>query len=148
MHVRYWYLVQTFLISLELWDLLNFQRRNFRFFCIQLTFIISDDCCTTVISSSFILAVILFPDLVVFKFRHVSSFWYFKTFFEWVIYLVANVGSFACTWVACLLKLCLYDKSIPFLCYQHFKSLYFAKRFFDHGSLISNFHLNMFYLNF
>ena len=50
------------------------------------TFIISNECCTTMNLCS-ILTVILAPDLVLFKFRHVPLFWHFKTF-----YLVADVG--------------------------------------------------------
>ena len=42
------------------------------------------------------------------------------------------------TWKALSLKLCLYDKNIPFLCYQHFEFLFFAKFFFNSDSLISH----------
>ena len=58
------------------------------FFCIQLTFIISNDCCTTVILPS-VLTIILVPDLVLFKFRHLPNFWYFKNFF-WLAILVGG----------------------------------------------------------
>ena len=90
-HVGCWYLVQTLLRLLQLWDLLSSQGCTFRFFCIQLTFIISSNWCTTIILFS-ILTEIFFPDLVLFKFRHVSSFRYFKIFFEWLLYLVADAG--------------------------------------------------------
>ena len=44
---RCWYLIKILLRSLEFSDLLNSWGCTFRFFCIKLTFIISNVCCTT-----------------------------------------------------------------------------------------------------
>ena len=70
--------------------------RSFKFFRMHLPFLLHSinfkvDCCTTVTLSS-VFTVILGLDLVLFKFRHGSYFWYFNTCFEWLFYLVADVG--------------------------------------------------------
>ena len=133
MLVRCWYLIQTVLRLLEFWDLLNSRGPTFCFFSIQVTFINSNDWCTTVILSS-ILTMILVPDLVLFKFRHETYFCYFQTFF-WMAILLGGICSgnanlsFSWTWTALCLKLCFYDKKIPF-CYQHFQVFFFFCKMF------------------
>ena len=118
----------------KIWDLLNFRGYTFRFFFCFF--------CTTATLSS-VLIIILVPDLALYKFRCVTSFKYFQTFFWMAILLGAGCrGKYnlnrAWTWLALCLKLCLYHKNISFLCYQQFEFLFFAKFFFNNDSLISN----------
>ena len=124
----------------KFWDLLNSRGCTFRFFSIQLTFIISNDCCTTVKLSS-ILNAILVPDLLLFKFRHVLSLWqniFFNSYFTWWRMLGKCKSKLCLKCIVLSLKLWLYDKKA----YRSFDiSIWifvFSKIFFNNDSLISN----------
>ena len=100
--------------------------RSFKLSRLHLPFLLHSESNTVILSS------ILTLILVLFEFRHVPSFFVLKIFFWMAILLAAGLWgnanlNCARTWIVLCLKLCLYDKNIPFLCYQHFEFLFFVK---------------------